>query len=124
MNSTPQPASEGLSEADRSGLPSHGQRVVLGLVEENRQLKLRIAKLEEQLRRNSPNSSQPPSQDRAEQKAVQEKAVGSSRQRGGQAGHVGHGRKLVPEELVDTVVVHRPTGCQRCGALLRGYDSK
>lgn len=92
-------------------------------MDENRQLKLTIAKLEEQVRRNSQNSSQPPSRDSAAQKPVQEAAVGLRRQRGGQPGHVGRGRALVPVEAVDEVVVHRPGACQNCGALLLGEDS-
>src|SRR5512141_1031505 len=93
------------------------------LVDENRQLRLAIAKLEEQLRRNSRNSSQPPSQDKAEQKTVPEEGARPTRRRGGQPGHVGRGRALVPVAAVDQVVVHRPVACQTCGALLLGYDS-
>ena len=92
-------------------------------MDENRQLKLTIAKLEEQLRRNSRNSSQPPPQDNAAQKPVQEAGARSTRRRGGQAGHVGHGRELVPVEAVDKLVIHRPVACQACGTLLLGYDS-
>jgi transposase len=81
-----------------------------------RQLRLTIAKLEEQLRRNSRNSSQPPSQAKAEQKPIQDEVVRPVRRRGGQPGHVGHGRTLVPVEAVDQLVVHRPVACQTCGA--------
>ena len=105
---------ESLPEAEWTSLSSNVQRVVCGLVDENRQLKLMIAKLEEQLRRNSRNSSQPPSQEKANQKLVQEATVGSGQQRGGQPGHVGCGRVLVPVEAVDEVVIRRPVACQHC----------
>ena len=61
MNFPHKPPIESISEAEWSALPTNVQTVVRGLVDENRQLKLTIAKLEEQLRRNSQNSSQPPS---------------------------------------------------------------
>ncbi len=123
MNSTQKPPIESLSEAEWATLPSNVQAVVGGLVDENRQLKMAIAKLEEQLRRNSRNSSQPPSQDTAAQAPVHEAAARSMRRRAGQPGHVGRGRALVPVEGVDELVVHRPVACQTCGALLLGEDS-
>jgi hypothetical protein len=112
-----------LSDAEWASLSTNVQTVVKGLVEENRQLRLTISKLEEQLRRNSRNSSQPPSQDKAEQQPVQEETAPPRRRRGGQTGHAGRGRVLVPVEAVDERVVHRPVQCQTCGALLLGYDS-
>ena len=123
MNSRQKPPVESVSEAEWVTLSSHVQAVVRDLVDENRQLRLTIAKLEEQLRRNSRNSSQPPSQDKAEQKPVSEEEARPARRRGGQPGHVGRGRRLVPVDAVDAVVVHRPVACQTCGALLLGYDS-
>jgi transposase len=89
------------------------------------EVKARLAKAEEQLRRNSHNSSQPPSQDKAEQKQTsQDEPTKLKRQRGGQTGHAGRQRPLVPLEAVDDVVVHRPEHCAACGALLLGEDSK
>src|SRR5258708_39999589 len=96
MNSTQKRPIESLSEAEWATLPSNVQAVICGLVDENRQLKLTIAKLEEQLRRNSRNSSQPPSQDTAAQTPVQEAAGGSTRPRGGQPGHGGRGGGFGP----------------------------
>jgi transposase len=123
MSSPPKPPLESVSEAEWAALSTNVQAVMIGLVDENRQLRLTISKLEEQLRRNSRNSSQPPSQDKAEQKPVQEEVARAARRRGGQPGHVGRGRALVPVEAVDHLVVHRPVACQTCGALLLGYDS-
>ncbi len=108
MNSTQEPPIESLAEAEWATLSSHVQTVVRDLVDENRQLRLTIAKLEEQLRRNSRNSSHPPPQDKAEQIPVQEDGVRPARRLGGQPGHVGRGQALMPVEAVDQVVVHRP----------------
>ena len=112
---------EQLSDAEWTELSSSGQAVVLDLVEEIRQLKLKVSQLQEQLRRNSHNSSQPPSQDKAEHKQTQ--AAETPGRRGGQVGHRGHERKLLPLEAVERVVVHRPEACVQCGTLLLGYDA-
>jgi transposase len=86
---------------------------------ENKQLRETVEQLQEIVNRNSQNSSQPPSQDRPDQKPAKEPS-GPPRKRGGQPGHQGHHRVLVDE--VDEVVIHKPTSCARCGALLLGDD--
>jgi len=43
---------------------------------------------------------------------------------GGQAGHQGHGRKLLPVEQVQHVIDLKPTRCDQCGALLLGEDAQ
>jgi transposase len=86
---------------------------------EVKQLRETVEQLQEIVNRNSQNSSQPPSQDRPEQKPAKEPS-GPSRKRGGQPGHRGHHRALVDE--VDGVVVYKPTCCAGCGALLLGDD--
>jgi len=48
----------------------------------------------------------------------------SGRKSGGQAGHEGHGRTLLPLSQVDEVVEVRPLACAGCGALLLGEDSE
>ena len=80
-----------------------------------------VEKLQDIVKRNSPNSSQPPSQDRPEQKPVKEKPS-PPRKRGGQARHRGHYRMRVAQP--DAIIIHRPGGCARCGALLLGEDPK
>jgi transposase len=89
------------------------------LCAEVKQLRETVEQLQESVNRNSQNSSQPPSQDRPEQKPVKEPS-GPPRKRGGQPGHRGHRRVLVDD--VDEVVVHKPTRCVGCGALLLGED--
>jgi len=86
---------------------------------EVKQLRVTVEQQLEIVNRNSQNSSQPPSQDRPEQKPAKEPS-GPPRQRGGQPGHRGHHRTLVDD--VDEVVIHKPTSCTGCGALLLGDD--
>jgi transposase len=70
----------------------------------------RIATLERQLGRSSRNSSQPPS---ADPPGAPPRAKDSSgRAPGGQPGHEGKGRPLLPAWAVDEVVEHWP---ERCG---------
>jgi transposase len=72
----------------------------------------RIATLERQLGRSSRNSSQPPSQDPP---GSPPRGKGSSgRKPGGQPGHEGKGRPLLPAWAVDEVIEHWPAGCD-CG---------
>ena len=73
----------------------------------------RIAQLERRLGRSSRNSSQPPSQDRPGSAPKRGKDP-SGRAQGGQAGHEGHGRGLLPMSAVDEVVEHWPDRCG-CG---------
>jgi transposase len=93
------------------------------------ELEERVRRLEEQLRRDSRNSSSPPSQDppktRAERRAeARERAKawakreGETRKPGGQLGHRGSGRRLLPEDRVDEIVDHYPDACRGCG---RGF---
>jgi transposase len=82
-----------------------------------------VQKLVEKRRRNSRNSSQPPSQDSPGQKSTsQGERKKSERERGGQRGHAGRGRDLVELEEVDEVIIHRAAQCQQCGQGLDGAD--
>jgi transposase len=72
----------------------------------------RIAKLERESKRSSRNSSQPPSRDPpAAPKRGKDR---SGRGAGGQPGHEGKGRPLLPAWAVDEVVEHWPVDCA-CG---------
>jgi hypothetical protein len=73
----------------------------------------RIAELERQLKRNSRNSSLPPSAD-PPGAPPRKRTPSSERKRGGQHGHKGHGRRLAPIEAVDEIIDHWPEHC-RCG---------
>jgi transposase len=73
----------------------------------------RIVELERRLGRNSRNSSSPPSQDPPGTPPRRGKGR-SGRAQGGQPGHEGHGRPLLPAWAVDEVVEHWPARCA-CG---------
>lgn len=89
----------------------------------------RIAELEERLGTSSRNSSKPPSSDSPKQQADRKKrAAGitkrSSKKRkpGGQPGHKGFSRELVPPAEVDRHHECIPESCANCAAKLRGRD--
>ena len=70
-----------------------------------------------QLRRNSSNSSTPPSANPLDApKPVAKRPTG--RRPGGQTGHRGHHRLRLPADRVNEVVVHRPQVCTGCQTLL------
>ncbi len=83
------------------------------LVEANRRLEARVGELERRLSRNSRNSSLPPSQD-PPSAPPRPRRPGSGRKRGGQPGHEGKNRPLLPLEQVDEVVEHWPERCRSC----------
>lgn len=68
-------------------------------------------RLREQLDSNSKNSSKPPSQDPFRSK---NHSKPSDRKQGGQPGHRGHNRALVPPEQVTTVIDLFPLSCLNC----------
>jgi transposase len=74
----------------------------------------RVGELEARLGQNSANSSRPPSSD-PPQRAARPKAPRSGRRRGGQPGHRGVHRALLPVAQVDEVVVVVPGRCRHCG---------
>jgi transposase len=76
--------------------------------------------LQERLHQNSRNSSRPPSSDPPQR--PRPRRPRGQRRRGGQPGHPGHTRTLLPVEEVDEVVVLKPDRCSGCHALLWGDD--
>lgn len=74
-------------------------------------------KLKEKGQLNSQNSSIPPSKDPLDAPPRPPKKQ-TGRKRGGQKGHPGKRRELVPAEEVDKVVPHVPTRCEHCKAEL------
>ena len=83
----------------------------------------RIADLERQLalrQQNSTTTSKPPSSDGlAGRQRLRGRRVKSRRKAGGQPGHPGHHRELVPLERVDAVVDLVPETCRGVGARMR-----
>src|SRR5215210_2554378 len=80
---------------------------------ENAALQERVRELEARLGQNSANSSRPPSSD-PPQAPVRPKAPPSGRNRGGQPGHRGACRALLPAEQVDEIVPVVPERCRHC----------
>jgi transposase len=90
---------------------------------QNAALQERIGELEARVDQNSSNSSPSPSSDPPQ---VQRKrqAVPSGPQRGGQPGHRGACRALLPVEQVAEVVVVIPEVCRHCGEPLPGIAAR
>ena len=83
------------------------------LIEANRRLEARVTELEQRLNRSSRNSSLPPAQD-PPSAPPRPRKPSSGRSRGGQPGHEGKHRRLLPLERVDEVVEHWPARCPAC----------
>ena len=110
------------SAAEWNETPAAVQEFVLALVTRVEALEAEVAELREQLNRNSSNSSQPPSSDGPD---VTSKPAGHAkvnRQRGGQPGHKGSSRKLVPLEQVNKSYELKAEQCRQCGQQLAGTD--
>jgi transposase len=86
------------------------------LREDNAALQERIRELEARLDQDSSNSSRPPSSDPPQPQAPrQRQTLRSGRKRGGQPGHRGAFRALLPVEQVDEIVAVVPEVCRHCG---------
>ncbi len=84
---------------------------------ENKQFKKKIAQLE----KNSKTSSKPPSSDGPQDKDLKpetQKKDPAKRKPGGQHGHKGTCRKLIPVEDVDEIIPYYPDRCEGCGKQL------
>jgi transposase len=84
-------------------------------------LKAEVAELHERLGQNSSNSSRPPSSDPPSYKPSPRREP-KGRKRGGQPGHQGSARRLLPAAEVDHLVDLKPTSCAGCGRRLRSDD--
>lgn len=101
-------------------------KVLLALANQVERLEGRVERLEgevRELRRDSGNSSLPPSADPGAGKD-RRKGKRSSRKPGGQPGHRGSGRGLLPIEQVDEVIEHLPESCEECGHSLAGRPAR
>lgn len=86
-------------------------------------LEAHLARIEAELakaRKNSGNSSKPPSSDIVRPSATRERKVGRPRRRkrGGQPGHPRHLRTPLPPESVDEIIEYRYDVCPGCGGRL------
>jgi transposase len=92
---------------------------IAALEEQVAQLVALVEELKAKLSENSGNSGRPPSSDGpGARKGKESQKRKSGKQRGGQKGHPGHRRELLPVEAVDHVVDVYPPACENCHAAL------
>ena len=100
--------------------PPAAQAVLIALAQQVVALTAEVRALRARLDQDSSTSSRPPSSDPPfrPRRRVPPPPPPSGRRAGGQPGHVGHFRALVPLERVDAVVDHWPAHCGGCAAPL------
>ena len=104
------------------GNPEAAVELILQLVSTVERLTARVEELERKiavLTRDSSNSSKPPSSDGPSAKPKARRPMKSKkRKRGGQPGHKGSNRNLIPIEEVDCVIPVFPESCAQCGEVM------
>ena len=95
---------------------------VAGLEAIVQHLQATIQQLTERLQQTSRTSSRPPSSDLPHALGKRPQRGPTGRRPGGQPGHEGQARVLVPVEEVDVVSPVKPERCHRCQHLLWGED--
>jgi transposase len=85
-------------------------------------LEATVQHLTERLHQDSRPSSRPPSSDPPQAATKRPRHESTGRRPGGQPGHEGHTRALVPVEAVDVVRPIKPVRCRRCQHPLVGED--
>jgi transposase len=85
-----------------------------GLETENAALRAENADLRRRLGENSSNSNKPPSSDAPKDRAARPTGPPSGKRRGGQPGHKGSQRPLVPARDVHSITDCHPTHCRGC----------
>ena len=91
------------------------------VMEENARLKAQVLEFQRRLAMDSTNSSQPPSRDGYQKKAIKPAIAKQGKANGGQPGH--RGRTLERVAMADQVQVHRPESCGSCGRVFTCEDS-
>lgn len=110
-------------KADWDATPPSIQALVLVLSERLKHQSERLSQLEEQLRKNSQNSSKPPSTDKFGQAVVEQKRGKKPKQRRRSENPSRQVRKLQAREDCDRVHEVIPSVCESCGGVLQGCDS-
>jgi transposase len=85
-------------------------------------LEATVQQLREQVQQTSRTSSRPPSSDPPQALSKRPRREPTGRRPGGQPGHEGQARALVPVQEVDVVVPVKPERCHHCQHPLQGED--
>ena len=111
-------------QRDWAATPESIQQVVLKLVEQLKLQNNRITLLEEQHRRNSKNSSQPPSKDEKGSTGTEAKQTKQSKKKvfGFKPRKGKRERELYPPEECQSIQDEKPSVCRVCGEALSGED--
>lgn len=114
-----------LSEAEIRAVFRQGEDAIVNLIQSMNQSLLhvtaRMQALEDQLAKNSHNSSKPPSSDGLSKPAPKSLRKRHGKKSGGQPGHAGHTLKAV--EHPELVSVHRVKQCKHCQASLEQVEA-
>lgn len=103
--------------------------LVVELLKTVSELRDRVSDLEARLNQDSSNSSKPPSSDpplsRAQRReAARQRRKPSARSAGGQPGHEGKHRQMVPQERIDESFQYLPCACRSCGQSFNGQEER
>ena len=85
-------------------------------------LQAALQQVTERLQQDSRTSSRPPSSDPPQATGTRPPRDPSGRRPGGQPGHAGQARALLPVEAVDRVIPVKPERCSQCQHPLQGDD--
>ena len=103
-------------------IPPEAQVYIRALESRVAALEATVQQLREQGQQTSRTSSRPPSSDPPQALGQRPRREPTGRRPGGQPGHAGQARALVPVEEVDGVVPVKPERCHHCQHLLQGED--
>ena len=103
-------------------IPPEAQAYIRALESRVAALEATVQQLREQVQQTSRTSSRPPSSDPPQALGQRPRREPTGRRPGGQPGHEGQARALVPVEEVDVVVPVKPERCHHCQHLLQGED--
>jgi transposase len=103
-------------------IPPEAQAYIRALESRVAALEATVQQLREQVQQTSRTSSRPPSSDPPQALGQRPRREPTGRRPGGQPGHEGQARALVPVEEVDVVVPVKPERCHHCQHLLPGED--
>jgi transposase len=103
-------------------IPPEAQAYIRALEARVTALEAMVQQLREQLQQDSRTSSRPPSSDPPQAVAKRPRRPPTGRRPGGQPGHEGQTRTLVPVEEVNVVIPVKPERCRGCQQPRQGED--